>query len=175
MTLRRVRWFGNVARMGAKRNAWQLSVGEHEVYELDRDGSIFENGSTKNGVWGRGTDSVGSGQGPVAGCCDHGDERACSVTRAGDLWVSVEPQAPRTAPQRAATHSGATKHWVGDTGPGFFLKHRATQRKWHHKTASSATRLHPRVAWRNRTAGLCVSSLVTWRRRYQDGWDGCSM
>jgi hypothetical protein len=76
---RRMRWAGHVARMGEERKVYRILVGKPERKrppERPRrgreDGIRIDLGET--GLGGCGLDSTGSGQGPVAGCCECGDE-----------------------------------------------------------------------------------------------------
>jgi hypothetical protein len=73
-----MRWAGHVARMGEKRKVYKVLVGKHEGKRpLGRPRHRWENGIRMDlGDWlrGCGLDSTGSGQGPVAGCCECGDE-----------------------------------------------------------------------------------------------------
>jgi hypothetical protein len=68
---RRMRWAGHVARRWEKRNAYRILVEKPErkrrmwVYNIKID--LREIG------W-YGLDRSGSGQGPVEGSCEHGDE-----------------------------------------------------------------------------------------------------
>jgi hypothetical protein len=58
---RQMRWTGHVARMGEERKVYKVLVGKPE-------------GKRPLGRPRRGLDSTVSGQGPVAGCCECGDE-----------------------------------------------------------------------------------------------------
>jgi hypothetical protein len=58
---RRMKWARHVARMGEERKVYKVLVGKPE-------------GKRLLGLGGCGLDSTGSGQGPVAGCCECGDE-----------------------------------------------------------------------------------------------------
>jgi hypothetical protein len=76
---RRMRWAGHVARMGEERKVYKVLVGKPEGKRpLGRprrrweDAIRMDHGGLVWGVW------IGSGQGPVAGCCGCGDEPSCS-------------------------------------------------------------------------------------------------
>jgi hypothetical protein len=76
---RRIRWAGHVARMGEERKVYKVLVGKPEGKRpLGRprrrwkDGIRMDLGEIAWG--GGGMDSTSSGQGPVAGCCECGDE-----------------------------------------------------------------------------------------------------
>jgi hypothetical protein len=76
----RMRWAGHVARMGEERKVYKVLVGKAEGKRPPgRPRRRWENGirmDTRVLAWGGGVglDSTGSGQGPVAGCCECGDE-----------------------------------------------------------------------------------------------------
>jgi hypothetical protein len=65
-----------VARMGEERKACKVLVGNHEGKRpLGRPRRGWEDGIRMDlRLGGCGLDSTGSGQGPVAGCCECGDE-----------------------------------------------------------------------------------------------------
>jgi hypothetical protein len=68
-----------VARMGEERKLYKVLVGKPEVKRpLGRPRRRWEDGIRMNlreiGLGVCGLDSTGSGQGPVAGCCECGDE-----------------------------------------------------------------------------------------------------
>jgi hypothetical protein len=76
---RRVRWAGHVARVGEERKVCRVLVGKPEGKRpLGRPRRRWEDGIRMDlreiplGVCG--LDSIGSGQGPVVGCCECGDE-----------------------------------------------------------------------------------------------------
>jgi hypothetical protein len=76
---RRIRWAGHVARMGEERKLYKLLVGKPEGKgPLGRPRLRWEDGIRMDlweiGLGGCGLDSTGSGQGPVAGCCECGEE-----------------------------------------------------------------------------------------------------
>jgi hypothetical protein len=82
---RRIRWAGHVARMGEERKVYKVLVGKrNEKRPLGRPRHRWEDGIRMNlgdiGWGGSGLDSIGSGQGPVADCCECGDERSGSCT-----------------------------------------------------------------------------------------------
>jgi hypothetical protein len=74
-----MRWTGHVARMGEERKVYKVLVGKPEGKRpLGRSRRRWKGGIRMNlrefGLGGCGLDSIGSGQGPVAGCCERGDE-----------------------------------------------------------------------------------------------------
>jgi hypothetical protein len=77
---RRMRWAGHVARMGDKRKVYKVLVGKPEGKRpLGRPRRRWEDGIRmdlrETGLGGGcGLDSTVSGQGPVTGCCECGDE-----------------------------------------------------------------------------------------------------
>jgi hypothetical protein len=76
---RRMRWAGHVARMGEERKLYKVLVGKPKGKRpLGRPRRRWEDGIRtdlrETGLGGCGLDSTGSGQGPVAGCCECGDE-----------------------------------------------------------------------------------------------------
>jgi hypothetical protein len=76
---RRMRRAGHVARMGEERKVYKCLVGNPEGNRPPgRPRRRLENGIRMDlsgiGLEGCGLDSTGSGQGPVAGCCECGDE-----------------------------------------------------------------------------------------------------
>jgi hypothetical protein len=80
---RRMRWARHVARMGEERKVYKVLVGKPEgKTPLVRPRRRWEDGIRMDlgeiGLEGCGLDSTVSGQGPVAGCCECGDERSGS-------------------------------------------------------------------------------------------------
>jgi hypothetical protein len=76
---RRMRWTGHVSRMEEERKVYKFLVGKPERKRpLGRPRRRWEDGIRMDlkeiGLRGLGLDSTGSGQGPVAGCCECGDE-----------------------------------------------------------------------------------------------------
>jgi hypothetical protein len=75
---RRMRWAGHVARMGEERKMYKVLVGKPEGKRpLGRPRRRCEDGIRiilGRLLGGCGLDSTGSGQGPVTGCCECGDE-----------------------------------------------------------------------------------------------------
>jgi hypothetical protein len=76
---RRMRWAGHVARMGEEIKVYKVLVGKPEGKRpLGRPRRRWEDGVRMDlreiGLGGGGLDSTGSEQGPVAGCCECGDE-----------------------------------------------------------------------------------------------------
>jgi hypothetical protein len=80
---RRMRWAEHVARMGEDRKVYKVLVGKPEGKRpLGRPRRRWEDGIRMDlreiGLGGCGLVSTDSGQGPVAGCCECGDERSGS-------------------------------------------------------------------------------------------------
>jgi hypothetical protein len=75
---RRMRWAGHVARMGETRKVYKVLVEKPEGKRpLERPKRSWDNGirmDPREIGWGCGFNSTGSGQGPVAGCCECVDE-----------------------------------------------------------------------------------------------------
>jgi hypothetical protein len=75
---RRMRWAEHVARMGKGRNVYRVLVGKPEgKRQLEISRRRWEDGiemDLREIGWGCGVDSRGSGYGPLAGCCECGDE-----------------------------------------------------------------------------------------------------
>jgi hypothetical protein len=76
---RRMRWAGHVARMGEERKVYKVLVRKPERKRpLGRPRRRWEDGIRMDlreiGLVGGGLDSTVSGQGPLAGCCECGDE-----------------------------------------------------------------------------------------------------
>jgi hypothetical protein len=76
---RRMRWVGHVARMGKERKLYKVLVGKPEGKRpLGSPRRRWEDGVRMDlrefGLGECGLDSTSSGQGPVAGCCECGDE-----------------------------------------------------------------------------------------------------
>jgi hypothetical protein len=83
VTSRRMRWAGHVARMGAERKVYKVLVGKPEEKKpLGTPRRSWEDGVRMDlreiGLGGCGLDSTVSGQGPVASCCECGDESSVS-------------------------------------------------------------------------------------------------
>jgi hypothetical protein len=80
----RMRWAGHVARMVEERKVYKVLVGKPEGKRpLGRPRHRWEMGSEwilGRLAWGGGLDSSGSGQIPVAGCGESGDEPSGSCT-----------------------------------------------------------------------------------------------
>jgi hypothetical protein len=75
---RRMRRTGHVARMGEERKLYEVLVGKPEGKRpLERPSRRWEDGIRMD-LGGRRLDSTGSGQGPVVGCCECGDEPSSS-------------------------------------------------------------------------------------------------
>jgi hypothetical protein len=86
-----MRWAGHVARMGEERKMYKVLVGNPEGKRpLGRPRRRWEDGVRMDlreiglGVW------IGSGQGPMAGCCECGDEPSgsCATELVSLLVVS---------------------------------------------------------------------------------------
>jgi hypothetical protein len=76
---RRMRWAGHVARTGEERKVYKVLVAKPKGKRpLGRPRRRWEDGVRMDlreiGLGGVDLDSTGSGQGPVAGCCECGDE-----------------------------------------------------------------------------------------------------
>jgi hypothetical protein len=75
---RRMRWAGHVARMRGERCVQGFGGKPEGKRPLGRPRRRWEDGIRMDlreiGLGGWGLDSTGSGQGPVAGCCECGDE-----------------------------------------------------------------------------------------------------
>jgi hypothetical protein len=88
---RRMRW----ARMGEERKVYKVLVGKPEGRRpLGRSRCRWEDDVRKDlreiGLGGCGLDSTGSGQGPVAGCCECGDEPSGScATELVSYYISL--------------------------------------------------------------------------------------
>jgi hypothetical protein len=80
---RRMRWAGHMALMGKERKVYRVLMGKPEGKRpLGRPRHRWEDQIEKD-LWEIGwrkcrLDSVGSGQGPVAGSCEYGDEHSGS-------------------------------------------------------------------------------------------------
>jgi hypothetical protein len=73
-----------VARMGKMRNAYKIFVGKPEWKRpVGRSSRTWNNnirmGLSRSRFEGRGLDASDSGLGPVAGCCEHGNEHSGSI------------------------------------------------------------------------------------------------
>jgi hypothetical protein len=88
---RRMRWAGHVARMGEERKVYRVLVGKPEERRpLGKPRHGWENGirlDLREIGWGCGLDSTGSGQRPVASCCECGDEPSGSCTTELVNWL----------------------------------------------------------------------------------------
>jgi hypothetical protein len=77
---RRMRWVGHVARMGEERKVYKVLVGKPEGKRpLGRPRRRWED-EIRMDLREIGLDSTVSGQGPMAGCCECGDEPSGSCT-----------------------------------------------------------------------------------------------
>jgi hypothetical protein len=85
--------------MGEERKVYKVLVGEPERKKpLGRPRRRWENEITmdlREIGWGCGLDSTGSGYGPVAGCCECGDEPSGSCVTE---LVTLQRKAPDFAP-----------------------------------------------------------------------------
>jgi hypothetical protein len=69
-----MRWAGHVARMGVEKKVYKVLAGKPEGKRaLGRPRCRWEDGIRMD-LRGCGLDSTGSGQRPVAGCCECSDE-----------------------------------------------------------------------------------------------------
>jgi hypothetical protein len=77
---RRMRWAGHVARVGEEWEVYKILMEKPEGKRpLERPRRRWEDGiriDLRETGCGYGVDPVDSGQGPVAGCCEYGDEPA---------------------------------------------------------------------------------------------------
>jgi hypothetical protein len=72
---RRMRWAEYVASTGNERKVYKVFVGKTEGKRpLGRPRRMWENGIRMDWLGVCGLDSTGSGQGPMAGCCECRDE-----------------------------------------------------------------------------------------------------
>jgi hypothetical protein len=71
---RRMGWAGHVACMGEERKVYKVLVGKPEGKRPLGRPRWDQNGSFSEIGWGCRLDWTGSGQGPVASCCECGDE-----------------------------------------------------------------------------------------------------
>jgi hypothetical protein len=83
-----------VARMGEERKVYKILVGKPEGKRpLGRPRRRWEDGIRmylrEIGLGGCGLDSIGSGQGPVAGFCECGDEPSGSCSTKSVLYIYI--------------------------------------------------------------------------------------
>jgi hypothetical protein len=83
---RRMKWAGHVARMEEGRGVYRVLVGRHERKRpLGRPRHRWEDNIKMDlreiGTDGGELDSAGSGQDPVAGFCEHGNEPSGSIKK----------------------------------------------------------------------------------------------
>jgi hypothetical protein len=72
---KRMKWVGHVARMGEEKKVWKVFVGKPEGKRpLGRPVHGWEDGIKIDWLVVCAVDSAGSGWGPMAGSCEHGDE-----------------------------------------------------------------------------------------------------
>jgi hypothetical protein len=98
---RRMRWAGHVARMGEERKVYKVLVGKPEGKRpLGRPRSRWKDAIRMDlreiGLWGCGLDSTGSGQGPVAGCCECGDEPSGSCATELVSYYNLKVKVPHS-------------------------------------------------------------------------------
>jgi hypothetical protein len=76
-------WVRRVARVGEKINAYRVLVGKHEGNKPQEDinvyGTIILKHILEKWDWKYGFDSSGSGEGPVGGFCEHGNDPSGSM------------------------------------------------------------------------------------------------
>jgi hypothetical protein len=81
--LRRISWAGHIAHMGEMRNAYKILIGNPQGKRpLGGSGNRWDlilKWILRNSVGWCGFGSSGSGQGPVAGSCEHGNEPSGSI------------------------------------------------------------------------------------------------
>jgi hypothetical protein len=88
---RRMRWAGHVTGMGEGRNVYRVLVGKPEgkrpLGRPRRRWEVWLKMDLREIGWGGGgVDSLSSGQGSLAGCCECGDEPSgCGTTELGKL------------------------------------------------------------------------------------------
>jgi hypothetical protein len=78
-----LRWVEHISRMGLMKNAYKILIGKPEGKRpLGRPRRRWEDirMDQRERVRRCGLDSSGSGQGPVAGCCEHGNKPSGSIT-----------------------------------------------------------------------------------------------
>jgi hypothetical protein len=79
---RRMRWAGHVARMGEERKYtrfwWESPKERDHSEDQGLGGKMGPEWTLGILAWERGLDLTSSGQGPVAGFCECGDEPSCS-------------------------------------------------------------------------------------------------
>jgi hypothetical protein len=85
-----MRWTGNVARNRAKSNAYRILVGKQEAKRpLGRPRHRWDDNIKmylrEIGLRGKEWIHLGSGKGPVAGSCEHGNESSGSIKCWGNL------------------------------------------------------------------------------------------
>jgi hypothetical protein len=104
---RRMRWAGHVARMGEKRKVYKVFVGKLEGKRpLERPRRRWEDGIRmdlrETGLGGCGLDWTGSRQGPVAGCCECGDEPSgsCATELVHLIYIRIHTHGERTRPRK---------------------------------------------------------------------------
>jgi hypothetical protein len=90
---RRVRWAGHVARMMEGRGVYRVLVGRPERKRaLGKHRRRWEDNIKLDlreiGIDGDELDSAGSGQGPVTGFCEHGNEPSSYIKKAGYFLIS---------------------------------------------------------------------------------------
>jgi hypothetical protein len=72
---RRMRWAGNIARMGEKRNACRILMGKPKGKRpLRRQRRRWMDNIKMDRMGWYGLHLCGSGEGPVEGSCEHGNE-----------------------------------------------------------------------------------------------------
>jgi hypothetical protein len=74
---RRIKWVGPVPRKRELRTAYS-QFRRKTLRDLEVDGRIIINGCYRNWLWGCEPDLCGSGNGSVAGSCEHGNEFSSS-------------------------------------------------------------------------------------------------
>ena len=86
-TSRRMRWVGNIARMGGTRGVYRVSVGEFEgknhLENPGVDGRVILRWIFRNGL-----DWSGSGYGQVSGCCECVNDPWCSIQCGEISWLA---------------------------------------------------------------------------------------
>jgi hypothetical protein len=90
---RRMRWAGHVAHMGEERKVYKVLVGKRPPGRPRRRWEDWIRMDLREiGLEGGGLDSTGSGQRPMAGCCECGDEPSgsCATELVSDSLCVVD-------------------------------------------------------------------------------------
>jgi hypothetical protein len=86
---KRLRWAVHVTRMRERRDVYRILVGRPEGTDHWEDLGLGRRITLSWTLWRWGElDSAGSGYGPVACLCEHGNEPSVSAKKAGYCWTS---------------------------------------------------------------------------------------